>query len=398
MVVAGGSRMNHDLIGRSVGHYTLLERLSAGSMSSVYRARERDGQHRSVAIKILPVHLAADETVHERFLREARMASRLKHPHILPVYDFGEDDDVPYIAMKLVDGGTLADRIAKGPLPLLMIVRILAQVGDALDYAHTQGVIHRDIKPQNILFDTQGNAYLGDFGIARVTAGTETLTGNGAFIGTAAYASPEQCRGEEITPTSDIYSLGVVLYEMLTGTLPFAGATPLALMHQHINEPIPNPLKQRPDLPISVTEVLRKALTKLPAVRYQTASAMSSAFNTVMRRTLGTGPLSEAMPPVGPNPVFTKPANAYQSPPVPDELLRYLAPTRPTPPAGRQRLARYGHIDPGEGMPEPELEALGPLLPTQPVRPQTADTVFWTLVILVAALAVVVIAIVILTL
>ena len=392
-----GSRMNNDLIGRSVGHYTLLERMSAGAMSTVYRAREADGQHRPVAIKILPVHLAANDTLHERFLREAHMASRLKHPHILPVYAFGEDHDVPYIAMKLVDGGTLADRIANGPLSLLVIVGILAQVADALDYAHTQGVIHRDIKPSNILFDTQGDAYLGDFGIARLGAGTETLTGTGTFIGTAAYASPEQCRGEEITPTSDIYSLGIVLYEMLTGVLPFTGTTPLALMHQHINEPVPNPLKQRPDLPIAITEVLRKALTKLPAVRYQTATAMSSAFNAVLRRTFGTGPLSEAVPPVGPNPVFTKPAGAYQPPSVPDELLRNLAPTRPTPPAGRQRLARYGHVAPG--MPEPTLEDLGPLMSSaRPATSQTADTVFWLLVILVAVLAVAVIAIVILTL
>lgn len=326
--------MEHELIGRTIGQkYAIIERLGAGGMASVYSARRLDDNH-LVALKIMPVHLAAQETLRRRFVREASMAARLRHPHILPIYDFGESDGVPYFVMKLLDSGTLDARIHPDDLlPLDFIARTLAQVASALDYAHSQGVIHRDLKPENILFDQEKRAYLGDFGIARVTEGTSSLTGTGGFIGTAAYASPEQCRGEEITAASDIYSLGVVLYEMLTGHLPFEGPTPLAIMHKHLSEPAPNPLKYRPDLPLDINEVMRKALAKLPAVRYQTATAMSAALNDVLRHVLGNRlPVVEA-PPIGPNPVFNKPVGSYVSPPIPDELLPDLSPSKPRRPS-----------------------------------------------------------------
>jgi serine/threonine protein kinase len=324
--------------GTTVGRYTLIERLGAGGMATVWRARETDGeQHHPVAVKILPVHLAASDTLRQRFLGEAKMVARLRHPHILPVYDFGEDDGMPFIVMKLAEGGTLDDFIHEELLPLRAVARVLVQVAAGLDHAHQQGVIHRDIKPENILFDSRGIAYLADFGIARLHEGSEHITGSGGFIGTAAYASPEQCRGEEITPASDIYSLGIVLYEMLTGVLPFQGPTPLAIMHKHISEPVPNPLKDRSDLPLGITEVMRKALAKLPQVRYQTALAMSGALNEALRTVLGTKPLAENAPPLGPNPVFNGPAGASPLP-MPDELLRSFAPTRPTPPPSRDGL------------------------------------------------------------
>jgi serine/threonine protein kinase len=327
--------MQHNLIGKTIGQYHLIEELGAGGMASIYRAR-RTADNREVAIKILPIHLAANETLRQRFMREARMASRLQHPYILPVYDFGEDDSVPFIVMKLIDGGTLADLIRyKGPLPIRVVARVLTQVADALDYAHDQGVIHRDIKPENILFESNGHAYLGDFGIARIHEATGELTGQGGFLGTAAYASPEQCRGEELTSVSDIYSLGIVLYEMLTGTQPFEGSTPLAVMHQQISEPPPNPLKYRPELPVEITDVIRKALTKLPQVRYQSARAMCQSFHVALRRELGTQPFAENAPPIGPNPVFDKPTGTYASLSIPDELLRDASPSLPTPPARR---------------------------------------------------------------
>jgi serine/threonine protein kinase len=327
--------MQHNLIGRTIGQYHLIEPLGAGGMASIYRAR-RTADNREVAIKILPIHLAANETLRQRFMREARMASRLQHPYILPVYDFGEDDSVPYIVMKLIDGGTLADLIRyKGPLPIRVVARVLTQVADALDHAHDQGVIHRDIKPENILFESNGHAYLGDFGIARIHEATGELTGQGGFLGTAAYASPEQCRGEELTSASDIYSLGIVLYEMLTGTQPFEGSTPLAVMHQQISEPPPNPLKYRPELPVEITDVIRKALAKLPQVRYQSARAMCQSFHVALRRELGTQPFAENAPPIGPSPVFNKPAGTYASLSIPVELLRDASPSLPTPPARR---------------------------------------------------------------
>lgn len=326
-------------LGTTIGRYTLIERLGAGGMATVWRARESDGEHRPVAVKVLPVHLAASDTLRQRFLGEAKMAARLRHAHILPVYDFGEDGGMPYIVMKLAEGGTLDDRIHDELLPLPTVARVLSQVAAGLDYAHSQGVIHRDIKPKNILFDSRGIAYLADFGIARLHEGSEHISGAGGFIGTAPYASPEQCRGEELTPASDIYSLGVVLYEMLTGVLPYQGPTPLAIMHKHISEPVPNPLKDRSDLPLGTTDVMRQALAKLPQVRYRTATAMSDALNEALRPVLGNRPLAEKAPPLGPNPVFSAPTSTTPLP-MPDEVLRTFAPTRPTPPAPRDRLVQ----------------------------------------------------------
>jgi serine/threonine protein kinase len=378
--------MQHDdLIGQQIDRYTLTERLGAGGMASVYRAQDADQQ--TVALKILPVHLAANEKLHERFMREARMAARLTHRHILPVYDFGETRGTPYIVMKLVLGGTLDRLIKRGPLDFRLAVRVLAQVAQALDYAHSQGVIHRDLKPENILFDARGEAYLADFGIARIHEATERLTGSGGFIGTAAYASPEQCRGEELTSTSDIYSLGVVLYEMLTGTLPFNGPTPLAIIHQHISEPVPNPLSERPDLPMDVTDVIRKALAKLPAVRYQSAQALSVALNKAMRRELGTKPFAEYAPPRGPNPVFDKPSDAYQSPSIPDELLRDLSPTnaKPLP----DRAARIAAAAPPDA-PDDMIQALEPEERAAAVKPSETPGWVWLALVILALLVMVV--------
>ncbi|MBN1201772.1 MAG: serine/threonine protein kinase [Anaerolineae bacterium] len=260
-----------------IGHYQLIKRLGAGGTASVYQAYDTTTD-RHVAIKVLPVHLAANDTIRERFLSEARMGTRLRHPHILPIYDIGVHQGSLYMVMKLVTGGTLDRLIPRGPLPLPFIGRVIAQTAAALDYAHRQGVIHRDLKPANILFDRQGHAYLCDFGIAYSYGSAQAETGS--FIGTAAYASPEQCSGEPLTPASDIYALGVVLYEMLTGTPPFVAATPLAVMHKHINEPPPNPLHERPKLPPGLAGVIRKALAKQPAYRYQTARDLSAAFRS----------------------------------------------------------------------------------------------------------------------
>jgi len=321
--------MNNTLIGTTFGSYFVIEHLGAGGMASVYRAR-RLPDNFQVALKILPLHLAANDTLRQRFLREASTAAHLEHPHVLPLVDFGEEAGMPYLVMQYADGGTLEDAIRAGPLPVADVARILAEVAEALDHAHARGIIHRDIKPGNILFDEQGRALLADFGIAHLMDADADLTSAGGFLGTAAYASPEQCRGEELTPASDIYSLGVVLFEMLTGALPFDGSTPLAIIHQHISEPVPNPLKYQPQLPLEITEVMRKALAKLPGVRYRSAGAMSQAVNRALRDLLGTQPLAEVAPPIGPDPVFDKPPDSYPTPPpIPDKLLRGLAPEPP---------------------------------------------------------------------
>lgn len=346
--------MTDELIGKIIsGRYELLEQLGAGGMATVYRAMDTV-EEQEVALKVLPVHLAANDKLRRRFMREAQMVKRLQHPHILPVYDFGEDNNAPYMVMKLVEGGTLDQLIEREEsLPLLLIVRVVSRVADALDYAHSAGVIHRDLKPENILFDARGEAYLGDFGIARIAETTSgNLTGTGGFIGTVAYASPEQCRGEELTPASDLYSLGVVLFEMVTGHLPFTGPTPLAIMHKHISEPPPNPLRYRSDLPLEFENILRKALAKLPKVRYQSANAMSTALKQALRSQLGTKPLTDKAPPLGPNPVFNRPTGTYRKPPpMPDELLRDLTPTRPQPPDEMSARLRQEVIRPLDALP-----------------------------------------------
>lgn len=382
--------MDHDLIGKKIGAYILIERLGAGASSNVFRARRLEGDRSPVAVKILPLHLAANERLRRRFEREAQTASRLKHPNILPVIDFGEDEGAPFIAMMLVEGGTLAAYIDQGQLPEITIARVIAQVAGALDYAHSQGVIHRDIKPENILFDAKGRAYLSDFGIARLNEGTANITGTGSFIGTAAYASPEQCRGEELSAASDIYSLGIVLYEMLTGAPPFAGGTGLAIMHQHISEPVPNPLKDRPALPIEINDVLRKALAKLPGVRYQSATALSEALNHALRHELGTKPLADKAPPIGPNPVFDSAQTAPNPVPVPDDVLRTFAPTRPTPPGARDRLHALDYALPPEPVVTPPDDA--PVtIPDQPVAKPDDRFYTWLLILtMITAVAVVV--------
>lgn len=380
--------MQTQLAGSIIGTYEVYEPLGAGGMGSVHRARDLE-RGRMVALKILPPHLAANPTVRRRFLREAQMATRLRHPNILPVYEFGEAGGSPYIAMKLMDGGTLAGHIKAGPLHLPFAATVLAGVAAALDYAHSQGIIHRDLKPENILFDRSGRVYLADFGIAHVKQAAEPLTTDGDFLGTAAYASPEQCRGEPLTPASDIYSLGVVLYEMITGVQPYRGASSLAVIHQHISEAAPNPLGHRADLPLGMHEVIRKALAKLPTVRYQSATALSTAFNEVLRRELGaTVRASTDTPPPSPVPVFENPTRPVP-PALPDDLLLDLTPTHPaepvrpplTPPPARLLVH-------GEDHPTPPGPPRRTARPTPPPR-QTEWLVLGSLLLVLISLAII---------
>ena len=273
--------MNHDLTGEAVGPYELVDRLGSGGMAGVYRARLPGDGQAALAIKVLPLLPTNRAAQRQRFLREAQTSTRLRHSHILPVYDYGESGGRLYLVMRLVGGGTLAERIARGPLEPGEVMAILTQVAGALDYAHARGVIHRDIKPQNILFDAGGDAYLSDFGIAQ--PGTQAADQDAqGFTGTVAYASPEQCRGEELTPASDLYALGVLVYEMLTGSLPFQGSTPLAVMRQHLSEPIPDPRTATPALPPGVTAVLDKALAKRPSARFRSAASFSAALSRAL--------------------------------------------------------------------------------------------------------------------
>jgi len=266
------------MIGQTLGGYTIINQIGIGGMATVYKAYDPNTE-RYVAIKILPEYYSKDPMFYERFRREARAIAGLEHIHILPVHAYGEENGIAYIVMRYLDTGTLADRVRRGPLPLREASRLLSQIASALDRAHAHDILHRDVKPSNILVDDDGNAYLTDFGIAKMVEGaTPDLTGTG-IIGTPQYMSPEQCMGEKnLTPASDVYSLGLVLYEMVTGKIPFQAETPLAVIHMQINNPLPPPRRLRPDLPEAAELVILKALAKDPEQRYQSCGALANAF------------------------------------------------------------------------------------------------------------------------
>ncbi len=268
-----------NLTGRTLKRFKIVSEIGHGGMGIVYKAYQTD-LDRVVALKMLPPELTHDTSYVARFQQEARHAARLEHPHIVPMYDIGEMEGLHYIAMKYIEGQTLKDVLQTGkPLPLHRVVEILAQVGEALTYAHEHGILHRDIKPSNIMIATDGWVYLADFGLARDVAATTELTQAGTVMGTPEYMSPEQAQGlPSINHTTDIYALGVVLYEMLTGDLPFEAETPLAMLAARLVQE-PRPLHTlRPDLPPDVAYVLVKALARRPEDRFSSVSAMIVAL------------------------------------------------------------------------------------------------------------------------
>lgn len=273
-----------NLSNQKFGQYELRRLLGAGGMGAVYLAWQANLK-REVAIKILPPTFAANPGMVERFTREAETAARLEHPHIVPIYDYGVEQGISYVVMRLLPGGSLSERLTHraqndDPLPNLReTANMLNDLASALDFAHSKGVVHRDIKPNNVMFDAHGTAFIVDFGIARLINATSALTGSNTQIGTPAYMSPEQWMGEEATAKSDQYALGVMTYVLLTGDLPFDGQTPFALMHKHLSEaPMPLHLR-RMGLPETLTPIVERALAKLPTDRYEKASDFAAAFD-----------------------------------------------------------------------------------------------------------------------
>jgi serine/threonine-protein kinase len=223
--------------GAALGPYRIVERIGRGGMATVYKAHH-PGLDRYVAIKVLPEFFGEDAAYRERFQEEAQSVARLKHPNILNVFDFGQIDGITYLVLELINGGTLADRL-DGAMDLKTALEILWPLADALDYAHSQGVLHRDIKPSNILIHRDGTPVLADFGLAKMVASVRKLTRSGVVLGTAEYMSPEQAAGEQLGPPSDLYSFGIVAYEMLTGRVPFQGDAPAAVLLSHMKMAIP---------------------------------------------------------------------------------------------------------------------------------------------------------------
>jgi len=262
------------MIDRKLGPYKITEEIGSGGMATVYRAYQ-PSMDRHVAVKVIRTTALSDPTMRDRFRREARLIARLEHPHLLPVYDFDGDHEPPYIVMRYLEGGTLRQVQAKGALPHAEILYTLGQVASALDYAHRQGVVHRDLKPSNIMIDREGNAFVTDFGIARVADAAENLTGTGHLIGTPTYMSPEQAKGAaDVDAASDRYALGVIVFELLTGAQPYAHESSLAVLMSHLNDPIPSARALNPLLPEAVDEVIRIAMAKDRAARYPSASAL----------------------------------------------------------------------------------------------------------------------------
>ena len=277
------------------GNYEILEEIGAGGMAVVYKARQKL-LGRIVALKVLHDHLAKDRVFVQRFLREARDAARLQHPNIVKVYDCGEERGRYYIAMEYLEGENLANMVkTRGALPLPQVISIAQQIASALDYAHREGIVHRDVKPSNIIISSDGRATLTDFSIAKATTDA-SLTATGLFVGTPAYVSPEQAKGAPVDHRADVYSLAIVCYEMLAGRPPFQGDT-IAVLHSHAYDTPPPMRSLNPSLPKELEGVIRRGLAKDPLKRYGSAGELARALEMVGKSVSPEKPLARRAAP-----------------------------------------------------------------------------------------------------
>jgi serine/threonine protein kinase/Tol biopolymer transport system component len=334
--------MTDGFIGAVINGYEVLSLIGVGGMARVYMARQQS-MNRQVALKVLPQQFASDDTYLQRFNREVKIVSQLEHAHIVPVYDYGEHEGQPYIVMRYMPSGSVDDLLNNGPLELKTIGSVLSQIAPALDYAHSKGVLHRDLKPSNVLLDETGSAFLSDFGIARLNEGKGSTITTQGVVGTPSYMSPEQAQGKEMDGRSDIYSLGVMLFELATGRRPFEADTPYSIAVMQVTTPPPSPRAMNPLLPQSVERVILRALRKNPDERPPTAVALAEEWQQALQTANhdDTDPklklaqvYAPAQPQPQPVPISSTPAPSYAQQPV--------MPTRyaPMPSASYPRLIK----------------------------------------------------------
>jgi tRNA A-37 threonylcarbamoyl transferase component Bud32 len=346
-----------DLTGKTLGKYRIIARLGRGGMAEVYKAYQ-PGLDRYVAVKVMHSHLSDEEDFVGRFKREASAVANLRHPNIVQVYDFDIETELYYMVMEYIEGPTLKselkERSIKGQIfSNKETARIFSALASAIDYAHGRGMVHRDLKPANIMFTKDGQVVLTDFGIARIMGATR-YTVTGAISGTPAYMSPEQGQGERGDERSDIYSLGVILYEMVTGAVPFDADTPFAIIMKHINDPLPMPRALNPHIPEGVERVILKALSKNPDDRYQTASDMAAA----LRKEVGV---------TADQTLAAMPVTTIAAAPKLDEApaaAHAAAPARPSAPAGATVAGQGAAQEPRKiaGLPLLPVAVIGGLL------------------------------------
>ncbi len=353
--------MSDDLSGTILGGCKLIRVVGKGGMATVYRGVQLSVE-RPVAVKVLAPELARDPRTVKRFQREARIIARLEHPHIRTVYDFGHENGLLYIVMQWIEGGNLLDELKRGRMRPERALRLLDQIASALDYAHEQGVIHRDLKPSNILLDTHDNAFLTDFGIARIT-GEHTaagLTAPQSVMGTPLYMAPEQWRGEPADERTDIYALGIIAYWMLVGQAPFTSGTPQGLMYKHLHDPPPPPDRLNAHLPHAVADVLGRALAKDPRRRYMRAQEFVHALNYAMQGTQSTSAT-----------VYSDSADV----PRPETMRRPAPSAQPTvPPSTRSTVGTAGYVRAQPPAPAPSrITRLGGTREQNPTRETVAS-------------------------
>jgi serine/threonine protein kinase len=345
--------VNDELVDTTLGHCVIRGVLGQGGMARVYRGYQQN-LDREVAIKVLPPHYAADPSFVERFKLEARAMARLTHPNIVTVHDAGEENGRLYIVMAYIRDGTLKQRMG-APMDPRDVTRVIKDVASALTYAHACGIVHRDVKPVNVLIDNDGRAVLGDFGIAKMLEASDGLTRAGAGVGTPEYMSPEQCRGGAVDARTDIYALGVLLYEMLTGRTPYIADNYTALAHAHIYEQVPPPNQFNPRISPAVQSVVLKALYKDPAQRFQQATEMATALEQAVAAQIPVTPGPSAAPhhPLGAPPPYGQGVASGARPPAPS----VYCPQCRQPNAPLQRFCSHCGTPLGTSGPPPGLQA-----------------------------------------